>query len=94
VFWPAKCETEPYGLDFVPGGTNQKANTRECVWGGVDAVVEVAVCCIGKIAGGVRFSLQNAKPSRTDSVLVWGAQTKMEALERVCGVRGTPLLMR
>jgi hypothetical protein len=94
VFWPAKCRTEPYGLGFVPGGTNQKTNTRERVWGGIDVVVEVVVCCVGKIAGGVRFGLQNAKPSRTDSVLVWGAQTKMGALEGVCWVRGTLLLMR
>jgi hypothetical protein len=61
-------------------------STRERVWDSVDAVVEAAACCVGKITWGVCFGLQNAKSSRTGLVLDWGAQTEVRALGRECGM--------
>jgi hypothetical protein len=69
-FWPAKPKIEPRGLGFGLEHPNPSADRRVGLWGSVGVVISVTAHCVGEIARGAGFGLQNRKPNRVGSVSV------------------------
>jgi hypothetical protein len=69
-FWPAKPKIEPRGFRFALEHANPSADQRVGLWSSVGVVILVTAHCVGEIARGAGFGLQNRKPNRVGSVSV------------------------
>jgi hypothetical protein len=69
-FWPAKPKIEPRGFGFALEHANPSADQRVGLWGSVGVVMSVTAHCVGEIACGAGFGLQNRKPNCVGSLSV------------------------
>jgi hypothetical protein len=65
-----KTKIEPRGFRFGLEHANLSADQRVGLWGSVGVVISVTVHCVGEIAWGAGFGLQNRKLNCVGSVSV------------------------
>ena len=87
-FWPANPKIDVRGLGISPVHANGKGAYGRQLREGGDMVVEVPGGRDVKIEQRRGFGLQNQRPMRAGSVLVWCMQIARGPMEDVCGERG------